>query len=381
MAYFAGALSNWRETYTQASFNDALQVAAAFYNLSSRFLRTTKSTAPKGYYTITCSPPTCEEASHTKNLESAATPAPAEVNTPAFRTPVITPVTTPAHRFTKACTTQAPVTRRVVPTKGSAIVLYNASPVLGLASCEIATKINSAAIMADHKPKPDGSVAPVYVSSQRDFDEMIRSMAPCFEDRESEANWIQRDRNVTKLRGLTFGNAPHDYHTAYAASIKGLCDGILKTANSLRTTLSTNGCQLIQDIAVTDGSVLDPVLEVLLQNLIKLSGGTKKISQQNGNKTVDTVIGKITYNKRVLEHLWGACQDKNVQPRIFAAGWIKTLINCHGHNKSQIEHSGGLEILEKCLAKGLEDANPTVRTSMRSSYFEFEGMWPSRASR
>lgn len=217
------------------------------------------------------------------------------------------------------------------------------------------------------------------VGSSRELEDMFRDMHPPFEGKESEGNWTAREGSILKLRKLTKGNAPHEFTAVYLAGIKGLLDGILKTVNSLRTTVSTNGCELVREIATAVGSGLDPMVEILLQNLIKLCGGTKKISAQNGNMTVDAILANVTYNVRLLQHIWTACQDKNVQPRTYATVWLKTLITKHAHHKSTLEHGGGLDLLEKCIKKGLGDANPGVRESTRGTFWAFAPLWPQKS--
>ncbi|KAI1945508.1 suppressor of tub2 mutation [Ophidiomyces ophidiicola] len=222
-------------------------------------------------------------------------------------------------------------------------------------------------------------VEPIYVNSHREFEDMIREMLPHFEGRESEQNWLLREKSAVTLRRLTKGNAPHDYEQYYIPAIKSLLDGILKIANSLRTTLSAIGCYLLQDIARTCGPAIDPMVEILLQNLIKLTAALKKITAQHGNTTVDAVIGNVSFTSRIVQHIWAACQDKNVQPRQFAAGWIRTILARHGKHKGLIEHSGGLELIEKCIKRGLGDPNPGVREGMRGTFWAFFKVWPSRA--
>jgi CLIP-associating protein 1/2 len=222
-------------------------------------------------------------------------------------------------------------------------------------------------------------VEPSYVNTQRELEETFREMHPHFEGKESEQNWLKREQSCTKLRRLNAGNAPGDYHDPFLAGIKGLLDGILKAVNSLRTSLSKEGCSVIQEVARTAGPGLDPMVEILLQNLIKLCGGTKKISSQQGNVTVDIIISKVSYNLRIMQHILAACQDKNVQPRTYATGWLKTLLKKESHHKSHVEHTGGLDLIEKCLKKGLADANPGVRENMRSTYWAFAQIWPAKA--
>ena len=224
-------------------------------------------------------------------------------------------------------------------------------------------------------------VDPIYVESPKDLEEAFREMHPYFEGKESEGNWLKREKSVLKLRKITKGNAPQDFTTTYISCIKGLLDGVLKTVNSLRTTVCTIGCLLVQDVARTVGSGLDNMVEILLQNLIKLCANTKKIAAAKGNDTVTTIMANVNYNTRLAQHIHSACQDKNVQPRIFACGWLKVIINKHGHHKSTIEHAGGVELIERSLKAGLVDRDPNVRESMRPTYWAFARRWPERSEK
>ncbi|KAJ4289008.1 suppressor of tub2 mutation [Kalmusia sp. IMI 367209] len=231
--------------------------------------------------------------------------------------------------------------------------------------------------MLIEQPPPSEPVTmdPLHIYTQRELEDIFRDMAPPFEGKESEQNWIARDKNTTKLRRITKGNAPTDFHGAFIVGIKSLLDGILKVANSLRTTMSTNGCQLVQELAKALGPSIDPWVEILLQSFIKMCAATKNIAAQNGNATVEAIMSNASYTSRVLSHVSFASQDKNVQPRSFSSGWVKALIRKH---KAQIEHSG-LDALEKILKKGLTDANPKVREAYRSTYWTFALVWPQKA--
>jgi CLIP-associating protein 1/2 len=232
--------------------------------------------------------------------------------------------------------------------------------------------------LAAEQPPPTEAVTmdPIHIYTQRELDDIFRDMAPPFEGRESEQNWLARDKNTTKLRRILMGNAPSEFPGAFVAGIKSLLDGILKVANTLRTTMSTNGCQLVQELAKTLGHAIDPWVEIFLQNFIKMCAATKNIAAQNGNITVEAILSNVTYNSRILQHVFFAGQDKNVQPRSYSASWVRTLIRKH---KSHIEHSGGLDTLEKIIRKGVTDANPKVREAYRSTYWTFALVWPQRA--
>ncbi|KAI9715025.1 MAG: suppressor of tub2 mutation [Chrysothrix sp. TS-e1954] len=222
-------------------------------------------------------------------------------------------------------------------------------------------------------------IEPMDVYGHRELEDMLRGMQPCFVGKENEDNWKARDNNVLKLRRLIKGNAPDDHHVIFLAGIKSLLEGILKVANTLRTTMSTNGCQLVQELIRKLSTSMDSMVEILVQNFVKMCSNTKNISAQNGNTTVDVIFSHVTYNTRLLQHTWSACQDKNVQPRIFAAGWLRTLLRRQVHSKGHFDHSGGLETAENCMKKGLTDANPKVRESMRKTYWTFAQGWPEKA--
>lgn len=224
------------------------------------------------------------------------------------------------------------------------------------------------------------NIDPQYVNTNRELDDIIKGMAWFFEGRESEQNWVKREESIVTLRRLNAGNAPADFTDTFMTGLRGMLDGIIKAVNSLRTSLSKEGCSLVQDIANTFGPGMDPMVELLMQTLIKLSGGTKKISSQLANVTIDTILSRVTYTQRLMQHMWAACQDKNVQPRTYVTGWLKTLLKKEGAHKSHIEHTGGVDLIEKCLKKGLGDPNPAVREKTRSTFWAYYGVWPQRAN-
>jgi CLIP-associating protein 1/2 len=219
----------------------------------------------------------------------------------------------------------------------------------------------------------------MYVNTLRELDDIFREIHTYFEGKETEQNWLKREESVTKIRKLLVGNAVSDFHDNLLAHLRALLDGILKAVNSLRTSLSKEGCSLVQEMARIYGSGIDPMVEILMQNFIKLCGSTKKIASQQGNVTIDVIVSKVTFNARILQHIWAACQDKNVQPRTYATGWLQTVLKKEAHHKSHIEHGGGLDVVDKCLKKGLADPNPGVREKMRATYWTFSGIWPARA--
>ncbi|KAF2723348.1 hypothetical protein K431DRAFT_283150 [Polychaeton citri CBS 116435] len=237
--------------------------------------------------------------------------------------------------------------------------------------------INSEA--AKLPPAEEVPLDPIYIHSQRELDDTLRDMLPFFQGREEEGNWVQRDKNVLKLRRILKGNAPGEFHAFFMTELKGLMEGILKVANSLRTTVSSNGCQLVQELVRTLGPAADHHVEILLQNFIKMSAVTKPIAANNGKTTVDAIFQHVSYNIRLMQHIWSAAQDKNAQTRQFSMTWLQTMLGRQAGYKSQFEHSGGLDLATKCIDKGLNDANPKVKEASRAVYWTFARDWPRQA--
>ena len=222
-------------------------------------------------------------------------------------------------------------------------------------------------------------VEPLYIESQRELEDVFRDMHPFFEGKESEQNWLPREKSVVKLRRILAGNISEDFALPFVANIRQMLDGLLKTVNSLRTTVSTKGCELFQDLARTLGSGIDAMVEILLQNLIKLCANTKKIAAANANATVSAIVGHASYHMRLMQHIWAAAQDKNVQPRMFCPGWLNIVLQRHGKAKGLFEHGGGLELVEKIIKSGLADRDPHVRESMRPTFWTFASVWPPKS--
>lgn len=123
---------------------------------------------------------------------------------------------------------------------------------------------------------------------------------------------------------------------------------------------------------------MDNMSEIVLPHLVKLCASTKKIAAAKAEATVTIVITCISYNIFLMKLIWAACEDKNVQPRKAATGWLKTLVAKHRDNKAVFEKGEGLSLFEKCLKKGLADSNPDVRKAMRATYWAFIRLWPER---
>ena len=66
------------------------------------------------------------------------------------------------------------------------------------------------------------------IASKGDLEYEFQNMVPAFEGRESEQNWIVRDKHITKLRSLLRGNAYKEYPTTFMGGVASLQAGIVK---------------------------------------------------------------------------------------------------------------------------------------------------------
>jgi len=73
-------------------------------------------------------------------------------------------------------------------------------------------------------------------------------------------------------------------------------------------------------------------------------------------------------------------EEKNIQLRTYAIGFVKTVIKAHDDQKDAMERTGGVESLEKCVRKGLTDISK-VREGCREVFWIFYEVWPDRGEK
>lgn len=219
---------------------------------------------------------------------------------------------------------------------------------------------------------------PEHVASGRDLEHILMGMGAAFEGKETEQNWNKREKHIARLRALTRGNAYTEFQTRWLSGIKALNEGIIKTVISLRTTLCLAGMQLLKDLSIVGGPAVDPLAEVWLDHLVRLSAATKKIASQASSVTVAVVITNVSFSTKVLHHVTSACFDKNLQPRMYATTWLRVLMESHSNSKSLFERTSSVENIEQAIKRGLSDTAPGTREGMRKTMAVYNDIWPER---
>lgn len=146
--------------------------------------------------------------------------------------------------------------------------------------------------------------------------------------------------------------------------------------------MAVNTCSLYSELVVVLETTFDPFCELVLGNLLKTAGFTKKLVAQQSQNTVTTILNHTSAQPRTIPHmLWCTLQDKTVQARVYASGHVKTYIEIHASKaKHSIETSGGLDALVNSVKKALGDPNPGVRENARHAYWLLNAVWEDKGT-
>ena len=146
--------------------------------------------------------------------------------------------------------------------------------------------------------------------------------------------------------------------------------------------MAVNTCSLYSELVVALETAFDHVCELILSNLLKMAGSTKKLVAQQSQATVTTILKHTSAQPRTIPHmLWSTLQDKIFQARAYASGHIKTYIEVHASkSKHAIETSGGLDTLVNSVKKALGDPNPGVRENARNAYWLLNAVWKDKGT-
>ncbi|SGY21271.1 BQ5605_C016g08217 [Microbotryum silenes-dioicae] len=244
----------------------------------------------------------------------------------------------------------------------------------------LAASLPSAAFPSDPSSvhAPLAEIQPVYMASDRDVLRELEGMKGCFEGKETEFNWIERDKSVARIRGMIKGNAPREFLESLLVGLKVVLEGIMKTASSLRTTVAVSALSLISELASTLRHSLDVYfLDHLMSHCLSMAGGTKKLVASASQASVTSLLTHLAYHHKMLQLLWIAMNDKIVSARNFTATHVMTFIEMHAvRSKQAIEHTNGLDELEKCVKKGLQDSSLVVKEMMRKVFWKLKEIWP-----
>mgnify|MGYP001025599006 CR=1 FL=1 len=230
----------------------------------------------------------------------------------------------------------------------------------------------------------DNTIPAVYINSPRQLHSVFEELIRPFNGKETEQNWNLREKNIIKLRSILRGNVSMDFKDELVSNLRDFTDGFCKSMASLRTTLSTNGCQLVKDCCIIVGSEFDSIVDSIMPTMMKLCSATKQIASTNANMAICSVFIYLPFSHRYLQKIVAASNEKNVLPRSYSGIWMQILLIRFHDNQAFVSPHGangfsGVDISSKVLQKLLGDANPAVRQVARECFWTFWEKFPSNA--
>lgn len=129
------------------------------------------------------------------------------------------------------------------------------------------------------------------------------------------------------------------------------------------------------------GTAYEPFVDLTITPLFRYGALTKKIvASQTQNAAREILVTAHPPPRQVLPMLWMGIQDKNLSVRQYTVDHLRTMIEgTPERTKVLIETTGGLDLIEKCIKKALQDPNAGLRDKARGLFWTFEGVWRDRA--
>ncbi|CEP12161.1 hypothetical protein [Parasitella parasitica] len=226
-------------------------------------------------------------------------------------------------------------------------------------------------------------IDPVQIWSTKDLEGEFNQMLKAYYDKETEFNWEDREKSVTRLRGILRGNATDPpYLEVLLPCIKQMVDGIVKAVESLRTQLAVKALCLVADIGVYIGRHIDTyTTDQILLCMMRCSSLTKKIVATASMEATKTFLKHTVFYPKIMNMLNLAISEKNSQVRLFTISYVKTLLETHAHHdrtRQLMDRTHSTDHFESLIVKGLNDPSPGVKEACREAFWIFWEYWRER---
>lgn len=192
----------------------------------------------------------------------------------------------------------------------------------------------------------------------------------------TEDNWKSRMNFCSNLTDTinSYGREklPKDFH----AQIEPILNSILDCAASERTQLSNAACRLLERLPEVLEKDMHQHLDRILPVLLKLCANTKQVTVKVAAAAVSGVLQHSTYSPRMLWHICQVFDDKAAGPKIHGTGWLQAMLK-DSYRSIDLNKDG--RMISKAISQALEDADPTVRTKSRATYWTYSKLDPESA--
>ncbi|KAJ2388564.1 suppressor of tub2 mutation, partial [Coemansia sp. RSA 2603] len=193
-----------------------------------------------------------------------------------------------------------------------------------------------------------------------------------FGGRETEDNWVHRERAVNLYRGILWGNAAIEFHEDLVANLKEHMFEILKAVSSLRTSMSFCAMSLCDDIAMRLGPYAAALLDPIFDSLLKQCAQTKKLGAQRAAKSLEIMFRYFPLRAKSVEALRLRMADKSAVLRLAMVTTCTSILRSHGQYLDSVDRRNGdiLASIGDVIKLGVVDAQPSVRESSRELFWE-----------
>ncbi|KAJ2717300.1 suppressor of tub2 mutation [Coemansia spiralis] len=203
-----------------------------------------------------------------------------------------------------------------------------------------------------------------------------------FAGRETEANWIQRERAVGVYRGIVWGNAAVELRDELVAQLKEHMHQILQAVGSLRTSLSAYAMGLCDDVAVRLGPHAAAVFDPIADALLKQCAQTKKIGALRAAQSLATAFQRFPLRARGIEKLQLRISEKSAVLRLAVVTTCTSALRSHGPRIDPADRRWAdvLAGLSAITRIALTDAQPSVREPARQLFWALHAVSEAHAA-
>ncbi|KAJ2156839.1 suppressor of tub2 mutation [Coemansia sp. RSA 552] len=197
-----------------------------------------------------------------------------------------------------------------------------------------------------------------------------------FSGRESEENWVQRERAIKLYRGIVWGNAATELCEDLADQLREHIHQILQAVGSLRTSLSGYSMGLCDDIAMRLGPHASAIFDPIVDALLKQCAQTKKIGAQRAAKSLALAFQSFPLRPKNVEQLRLRISEKSAAMRLAVIAASTGIISSHGPymDHANRRHQDVLVNICDIIRAGVTDAQPSVRESARKLFWELHAV-------
>nr|KAJ3416971.1 hypothetical protein HK105_001126 [Polyrhizophydium stewartii] len=199
-------------------------------------------------------------------------------------------------------------------------------------------------------------------------------MAALFEQRETEENWTKFDEALMRLTAITRGSA---HLPGFVSVIKTrLKSAIVSCLSTERTRLARTAMTLVEELGRTLRERFDPLADVLLPPVLKLTTRANKVFVASASLTIKTCIsscGLSSFAPALAEGL----KNPSKTMRIASMECLSLLIECNPAERLV----NYMDAIETTLRDGIVDSFSEVRDIARSMFEIYRPKFPDRADR